>query len=71
MKPGDVVILQDGQDMVGNPPTQPRFAGDTVQFVVARGGADVPVTVVLGSWDPPQEAPGVTRMCRPAPRPGG
>jgi C-terminal processing protease CtpA/Prc len=71
MKPGDVVILQDGHDMVGNPPTQPRFAGDTVQFVVARGGRDIPLTVVLGAWDPPQEAPGVTRVCRPAPRPGG
>lgn len=71
MKPGDVVILQDGRDMVGDPPTQPRFAGDTVRLVVARGGADVPITLVLGAWDPPQEAPDVTRVCRPVSRPGG
>jgi membrane-associated protease RseP (regulator of RpoE activity) len=65
MRPNDVVVLQDGRDLVGNPPTQPRLAGDTVVFVVRRGEVEVPLTVVLGRWDPPQEAPGVTRVCRP------
>jgi S1-C subfamily serine protease len=65
MRQGDRVILQDGRDLIANPPTQPRLAGDTVQFVVRRDGVEVPLTVVLGRWDPPQEAPGVTRICRP------
>jgi hypothetical protein len=64
MKYGDVVILQDGQDLVSNPPG-PRLAGDTVHLVVQRNGVEVPLTVVLGRWDPPQEAEGVTRVCRP------
>jgi S1-C subfamily serine protease len=65
MRPNDVVVLQDGRDLVGNPPTQPRLAGDTVVFVVRRGEVEVPLTVVLGRWDPPQETEGVTRLCRP------
>ncbi|HSU14101.1 PDZ domain-containing protein [Longimicrobium sp.] len=65
MRPGDVVVLQDGRDLIGNPPAQPALAGDTVVFVVRRNGAEVPLTVVLGQWDPPQEAEGVTRVCRP------
>jgi hypothetical protein len=65
MQVGDMVLLQDGHDLVANPPTQPRLAGDTVQFVVLRAGAEVPLTVVLGRWDPPQETEGVTRVCRP------
>lgn len=62
---GDIVVLQDGNDLIGSPPTQPHLAGDTVVFVVRRGEAEVPITVVLGHWDPPQEAEGVTRVCRP------
>ncbi|HEV7589630.1 MAG TPA: PDZ domain-containing protein, partial [Longimicrobium sp.] len=65
MRPRDVVVSQDGRDLVANPPTQPALAGDTVVFVVRRNDAEVPLTVVLGRWDPPQEAPGVTRVCRP------
>lgn len=61
---GDVVVVQDGHDLIANPPTQPRLAGDTVQLVVRRDGVEIPLTVVLGFWDPPQEAPGVTRVCR-------
>ncbi len=64
MRSGDHVILQDGRDLVANPPTQPRLAGDTVHFVVRRGDTEVPLTVVLGRWDPAEEAPGVTRICR-------
>ena len=60
----DVVILQNGRDMIGNPPP-PALAGDTVVFTVRREGREIPLTVVLGHWDPPQEAPGVTRVCRP------
>lgn len=60
----DIVVLQDGQDLIANPPTQPRLAGDTVRFVVRRKDVEVPLTVVMGYWDPPQEAPGVTRVCR-------
>jgi len=62
---GDLLLVQDGRDLVGNPPTQPRLAGDTVRLVVWRAGREVPLTVVLGRWDPPQEAPGVARVCRP------
>lgn len=62
---GDIVLMQNGRDLVGNPPAQPALAGDTVQFVVAREGRNVTLTVVMGRWDPPQEAPGVTRVCRP------
>jgi hypothetical protein len=62
MRAGDFVILQDGRDLVGNPPTEPSFAGDTVQLVVRRGDAEVPLTLVLGRWDPPQ---GETRTCVP------
>jgi S1-C subfamily serine protease len=65
MRYGDLVLLQDGRDLVGNPPEQPRLAGDTVQLVVLREGREVPITVVLGAWDPPQEAPDVERVCRP------
>jgi C-terminal processing protease CtpA/Prc len=64
MKSGDLIILQDGHDLIANPPKQPHLAGDTVQFVVRRDGAEVPLTVVLGRWDPPQEVEGVTRVCR-------
>lgn len=65
MRYGDVVLMQNGRDLVGNPPAQPALAGDTVQFVVWREGREVTLTLVLGAWDPPQEAPGVTRICRP------
>lgn len=71
MKPGDRLILQDGHDVVGHPPTKTYLAGDTVQFVVRRNDAEVPLTVVLGRWDPPQESPGVTRVCRPVEAPAG
>jgi hypothetical protein len=59
MRVGDIVILQDGRDVVGTPP-QPRLAGDTVQLVVVRGETEVPLTIVLGRWDPPE---GETRVC--------
>lgn len=61
---GDVVVVQDGRDLIANPPTQPRLAGDTVQFVVRRRDEEIPLTVVMGYWDPPQETPGVERVCR-------
>jgi S1-C subfamily serine protease len=64
MRRDDIVVVQDGRDLIANPPTQPRLAGDTVQFIVRRNGQEVPLTLVLGYWDPPQEAPGVTRVCR-------
>ncbi|HET7228798.1 MAG TPA: hypothetical protein VFJ16_02215 [Longimicrobium sp.] len=64
MRRGDLLILQDGHDLIANPPKQPRLAGDTVQFVVRREGVEVPLTLVLGRWDPPQAAPGVDRVCR-------
>ena len=64
MRRGDIVVTQDGRDLVANPPTQPALAGDTVVFVVRRDDVEIPLTVVLGRWDPPQEAPGVTRVCR-------
>ena len=62
---GDMVVAQGGRDLIGNPPTQPVLAGDTVVFVVRRGDVEIPLTVVMGRWDPPQEAQGVTRVCRP------
>jgi S1-C subfamily serine protease len=63
---GDVNVLQDGRDLVGKgPPERAPVAGDTVHFVVRRNGVEVPLVVVLGRWDPPEEAEGVTRMCRP------
>jgi len=72
MRPFDVLVLQDGHDLVADPPTQPRLAGDTVVFVVRRNDVEIPLTVVLGRWDPPQEAEGVTRICKPLePAPGG
>jgi len=64
-RPGDRVILQGGRDVVGNPPTVPALAGDTVVFVVRRDGNEVPLTVVLGRWDPAEESPGVERICKP------
>lgn len=60
---GDIVVAQNGRDLIANPPP-PALAGDTVQFLVRREGREVPLTVVLGRWDPPQEAEGVTRVCR-------
>ncbi|HEU4556877.1 MAG TPA: PDZ domain-containing protein [Longimicrobium sp.] len=60
---GDLVLAQDGRDLIANPPP-PRLAGDTVTFLVWRDGREVPLTVVLGRWDPPQAAEGVTRVCR-------
>lgn len=65
MKMGDLVLVQDGHDLVGDPPAPPALAGDTVQFLVWRDDREVPLTVVLGRWDPPEETPGVTRVCRP------
>jgi len=71
-RPYDVVVAQDGRDLIANPPTRPYLAGDTTVFVVRRKGVEIPLTVVLGRWDPPQEAPGVTRVCRPlGTSPGG
>ncbi|HEX6037988.1 hypothetical protein [Longimicrobium sp.] len=70
MKGGDMLVVQDGHDMVGNPPAQPRLAGDTVHYIVRRDGAEVPLTVVLGAWDPAQETPDVERVCRPLAGPG-
>jgi len=70
MRPFDMVILQNGRDLIANPPAQPALAGDTVVFTVRRKDVEIPLTVVLGRWDPPQEAPGVTRVCRPL-EPGG
>ena len=70
-RPYDVVVAQDGRDLVANPPTRSYLAGDTTVFVVRRRGTEIPLTVVLGSWDPPQEAPGVTRVCRPLGTAGG
>ena len=64
-RPYDVVVAQNGHDLVANPPAQPALAGDTVVFVVRRNGTEIPLTVVLGRWDPPEAAPGVTRVCRP------
>ena len=65
MRRGDVVLSQNGRDLLANPPTQPALAGDTVVFVLRRWGNEVPITVVMGRWDPPQEAPGVERVCKP------
>lgn len=64
LKAGDVLILQDGHDLIANPPS-PRMAGDTVQLLVDRGGTHVPLVVVLGAWDPAEETPDVERVCRP------
>jgi hypothetical protein len=65
MRYGDLVVLQDGHDLVGNPPTRSLFAGDTVRLVVRRDDREVPLTVVLGRWDPPEETPDAERVCRP------
>jgi hypothetical protein len=72
MRPFDIVVLQDGHDLIANPPAQPALAGDTVVITVRRNGVEIPLTVVLGRWDPPEAAEGVTRTCRPlAATPGG
>jgi S1-C subfamily serine protease len=60
MRVGDVVLRQDGHDLVADPPAQPSLAGDTIQLVVMRGETEVPLTLVLGRWDPPE---GDTRTC--------
>jgi len=65
MRIGDMVLRQDDQDLVADPPGEPRFAGDTIQLVVLREGATVPITVVLGRWDPAEETPDQPRICRP------
>jgi predicted metalloprotease with PDZ domain len=65
MRVGDIVVAQNGYDLVSNPPPRPALAGDTVQFVVWRGDQKLTIPIVMGRWDPPQEAPGVTRVCRP------
>jgi S1-C subfamily serine protease len=65
MRPRDVVLAANGHDLIADPPAQPALAGDTVVFLVRRDDKEIPLTVVLGRWDPPQEAPGVTRVCRP------
>jgi len=67
---GDRLILQNGHDVVADTPP-PAFAGDTVVFTVRRDGNLVPLTVVMGHWDPPTEAPDVTRVCRPQTAPSG
>jgi PDZ domain len=64
-KAGDLVTVQNGHDLVGNPPPRPALAGDTVQFVVWRDGRELTLTVVMGRWDPAEETPGVERVCRP------
>lgn len=64
---GDLVALQNGRDLVANPPTQPALAGDTVQFVVFRGAEQLTLTVVMGAWDPAEETPDVERVCRALP----
>jgi len=65
MKPGDLTILQDGHDLIANPPKKTYLAGDTVQFVIRREGREIPLTVVLGRWDPPDAPEGAPRVCRP------
>lgn len=65
MRPYDVVLAQNGHDLVANPPAQPALAGDTVVFLVRRRDTEIPLTVVLGRWDPPEAAPDVPRVCRP------
>ena len=65
MLPGDKILMMDGHDLVASPPTKTFLAGDTVQFVVWRNNTEVPLTVVLGRWDPPEAPEGVTRICRP------
>lgn len=60
MQAGDVLILQNGRDLVGSPPAHPPRAGDTIQLVVQRGDREVPLTLVLGRWDP---AEGESRTC--------
>ncbi len=68
MQVGDVVLQQDGHDMVADPPAQPSLAGDTVRLLVLRGEATVPLTLVVGRWEP---AEGETRVCvRVEPVPG-
>lgn len=67
---GDRLILQNGHDVIADAPP-PAFAGDTVVFTVRRDGNMVPLTVVMGRWDPPDEAPDVTRVCRPPTAPSG
>ena len=67
LRPGDMLVLQEGMDVVAHPVERPLLAGETVHFVVRRDGAEVPITVVLGRWDPAQETPDVTRTCRPVP----
>ena len=64
MRPGDLVALQNGHDLIADPPP-PALAGDTVQFQVWRGDQRLTLTVVLGRWDPAEETPGVERVCRP------
>jgi S1-C subfamily serine protease len=66
LRSGDKLILQDGRDLVAlGPPENPPVAGQTVRFLVERAGRELPITVVLGRWDPAEEAEGVTRVCRP------
>ena len=65
LKYGDLVAIQDGHDLVADPPTRPAMAGDTVQLVVWRGETQLTIPVIYGRWDPPEEAPGVTRVCVP------
>jgi S1-C subfamily serine protease len=71
MKQGDTVVRMDGHDLIANPPTKTYAPGDTVQFVVRRDGAEVPLTIVLGRWDPPEVPADGTRTCRPLGSTGG
>jgi hypothetical protein len=64
MRARDVVLAANGHDLIADPPA-PALAGDTVVFLVRRNDVEIPLTVVMGRWDPPQEAPGVTRVCKP------
>jgi len=66
LRAGDWFILQEGRDLVGDgPPEHAPLAGDTVHYLIRRSGAEIPVVVVLGAWDPPEAADGVDRVCRP------
>jgi S1-C subfamily serine protease len=55
IKTGDMVLRQDGRDLVADPPSPPRLAGDTVELTVLRDGVILPITVVLGRWDPVEQ----------------
>jgi len=65
LKIGDRILIQDGRDVVGEEPARTPLAGDTVTLIVDRDRRQVPITVIMGRWDPAEETPGVERVCRP------